>query len=104
MTALRHVRSTLTEHTAAALAVTLVQSCMDYADSILYKTSISNIRKLQRAENTLAWVVLPNLQSTPVSSLLIRFHLVLLTSHIKCKLATITCKSLSVAQLTYLHL
>ena len=49
---LRHVRSTLTENTAAALAVTLVRSRLDYANSILFKTSTSNIKLLQRAQNT----------------------------------------------------
>jgi len=65
MSALRLIRSTLTEDTATALAVTLVQSRLDYANSILFKTSTSNIKKLQRAQNALARIALPNLRSTP---------------------------------------
>jgi len=67
--ALRHVRSTLTEDTAAALAVTLVQSQLDYANCILFKTSTSNIKKFQRAKNTLARLVLPFFRFTSVASL-----------------------------------
>jgi len=103
MRALRHVRSALTEDTATALAVSLVQSRLDYANSILFKTSTSNINKLQRVQNTLARIALPNLWSTPVLSLLNRLHWLPVTSRIKYKLATITYKSLSVAQPTYLH-
>ena len=65
MSALTLVRSTLSEDTATALAVTLVQSRLDYANSILFKTSTSNIKKLQRAQNALARIALPNLRSTP---------------------------------------
>jgi len=49
-------------------------------------------------------IVLPNLQSTPVASLLLRLHWLPVISRIKYKLATITYKSLSVAQPTYLLL
>ena len=59
--ALRHVCSALTEDTAAALAVTLVQSRLDYTNSILFETSTSNIKKLLRAQNTLARIILTNL-------------------------------------------
>ena len=47
---------------------------LDYANSILFKTSTSNINKLQRVQNTLARIALPNLWSTPVLSLLNRLH------------------------------
>ena len=104
MRALRHVRSTLTEDTAAVLAVPLVQSRLGYANYILFKTSTSNIKNLQRAQNTLARIVLPNLWSTPVAFLVLRLRWLPVISRIKYKLATIAYKSLSVAQPTYLHL
>ena len=56
---------------------------------------------IQRNQNTLAWIVL---RSAPVASVLLRLHWLPVISHIKYKLATITYKSLSVAQPTYLHL
>ena len=75
-----------------------------HANSILFKTFASNIRKLNRAQNTLAWIVLRNLWSTPVASLLIRLYWLPVISRIKYKQATITYKSQLVAQPTYLHL
>ena len=103
MRTLRHVRPALIDDIAAALAVTLVQSRLDYTNSNPFKTSTTNIKKLQRAQSTHARIVLPNLQSAPVCSLLAHLHWLPVTSHIKYKLATITYKSLSVAQPTYLH-
>ena len=60
--------------------------------------------KLQRAQNTLERIILPNLRSTPVASLLLHLYWLPVISRIRYKLATITYKSLSVAQPTYLHL
>jgi len=45
----------------------------------------------------------PKSPSTPVASLLLRLHWLPVISCIRYKLATITCKLLSVAQPTYLH-
>jgi len=45
MRVLRHIRSALTDDMATAHAVTLIQSRLDYASSILYRTSLSNIHK-----------------------------------------------------------
>jgi len=49
--ALRHIRSVLTEDIAKSIAVSLVSSCLDYCNSILYGTSVSNLRKIQRVQN-----------------------------------------------------
>ena len=59
MMAFTHIRSALIDDMPAALAVTLVQSLLDYTNSILYTTSLSNIHKLQSAQNTLPQIVLP---------------------------------------------
>ena len=63
--ALRHACATLTDDSAAAVAVshTLVQSRLDYTNSILFKTSKSYSERR-------AHIVLPNLHSTPISSTL----------------------------------
>ena len=81
-------------------------SCLDYANSILFTTSTSNVKKLQRDQNALARIVLANLRSTPVASLILRLHWLPVALRIRYKLATtcITYKPLSVAQPTYLHL
>jgi len=75
---------------SSTVVVTFAQSWLDYANSFLLKTSTTNIIKLQRAQNTLAQTVLPNLYSSLVTSLLSHLHWLLLTSHIKHKLTTIS--------------
>ena len=44
--ALHHIRPALTEPMAATLGVSLVQSRLDYANSIMYGISASNMYKL----------------------------------------------------------
>jgi len=43
---LRHIRPALMEHMAATLDVSLIQSRLDYVNSIMYRTSASNMLKL----------------------------------------------------------
>jgi len=51
---LRHIRSMLTDDMAKSVAVTLVSSRLDYANSVRFGTSASNIDKIQRVHYTLA--------------------------------------------------
>ena len=51
--ALRHIRPALSESMAATLGASLVQSRLDYANSIMYGMSPSNMHKLQSAKNSL---------------------------------------------------
>jgi len=41
----------LTDDMAKSVAVTLVSSHLDYANSVLFGTSASNINKIQRVDN-----------------------------------------------------
>ena len=72
--ALRHIRPALTESMAASLGASLVQSRLDYANSIMYGMSASNIHKLQSAQNSLTRVVLPSLRRLSASELLSYLH------------------------------
>jgi len=56
LSALRHIRPALTESMAGSLGASLVQSRLDYANSIM---SASNMHKLQSVQNSLTRVVLP---------------------------------------------
>ena len=93
MRALRHARPALTEDKTTALMVTLVQSRLDYANSILFKTSTSNIKKLQTAQTH--WHTLFSQISGQLQLHLSYFAyiLVMLILCFKYKLATITSKS-----------
>jgi len=57
--ALRHIRPALSEFTAATLGTSVVQSRLDYANSIMYGMSASNMHRPQSAQNSLTRVVLP---------------------------------------------
>jgi len=52
--ALRHIRPVLTCDMARAVAASLTQTRLDFANSVLIGTSGSNINKLQRVQNCLA--------------------------------------------------
>ena len=50
--ALRHIRPALSDCMATTLATSIVQSRLDYANSLLHGTSAANIYKLQCAQNS----------------------------------------------------
>lgn len=55
---LRYIRPSLNLDIAKAFGSAIIGSRLDYANSILYNTSSSNIHKLQRVQNALSRVVL----------------------------------------------
>jgi len=55
--ALRHIRPTLDRANANMLANSIVNSRLDYCNSILSGTSNYNLQRLQRVQNNLAWAV-----------------------------------------------
>ena len=57
---IRHIHPLLSIDTTSALARSLVLSCMDYCNSLLYGTSTSLIHSLQHVQNKLAKLVLLN--------------------------------------------
>jgi len=96
--ALRHIRKSLTYDMARAVAVSLVQSRLDYANSLLFGISKTNLNKLQRVQNSLARIVLRRHPRCPSSGLLSELHWLPIESRIKFKLSTITYKALSSQQ------
>jgi len=58
--ALKHIRPVLTDEMALSIAVALVQSRLDYANSLLYRTSARIIHKRQRVQNMASRLVLRN--------------------------------------------
>ena len=100
--ALKHIRSVLTKDMATSIAVALIQSRLDYANSILYHTSSHNIAKLQRVQNMAARLVLRNKHISAAASLS-QLHWLPISKRIDFKLATITYKLLNTQQPAYLR-
>ena len=98
--AFRHIRPALTQDMAKSVAVSLVGSRLDYANSLLYGTSQGNLHKLQRIQNTLAKVVCPG--HTHSSDALKFLHWLPVRQRINFKIATLTFKLLNFDSPTYL--
>jgi hypothetical protein len=98
---LRHIRSSLTDDMAKSVAVALVSSRLDYANSILYGTSQANIHKLQRIQNSLAKLVLKNPYISS-SSALKSLHWLPITRRIDFKICTLTYKLIHTHSPSYL--
>ena len=93
--------NSLTDDTARAVAVALVQSRLDYGNSILYGITKFNLTKLQQVQNSVAHIVLrhhPNFSTDLIREL----HWLPIEKRIKLKLATITYNAFSSHQPPYL--
>jgi len=102
---MRHIRPAISEDMAKSVACALIGSRLDYANSVMYGMSSSNIACLQRAQNASAQVVVwdSRRRSTNLFGLLKQLHWLQIESRIKFKIACITYKSVSTAQPAYLH-
>ena len=103
--ALRHIRSAITDDMAKSVACALVGARLDYASSVLYGVSKSNIHRLQRVQNALARVVngstfQPRLRA---QSLLHQLHWLPVEWRIRHRLATVVFKTLYNSEPSYLH-
>ena len=55
--ALRHIRTSLNQETAANIGRSVVSSRLDYCNSLMYGISRANMKKLQRVQNALIRVI-----------------------------------------------
>jgi len=92
MRALRHARPALTEDTTTALMVKVVQSRLDYANSILFKTSLKISKSFKQPKHTGTHCSSKSLVNSSCISPT-SLTLVTLILCFKYKLATITYKS-----------
>ena len=91
--ALRHIRLVLSIPMASSVAAAIVQSRLDYANSLLYGTSTTNIHKLQCTQNTkLSRIVLSNspYRHFPADLRLAHLHWLPVDMRIRFKIATLT--------------
>ena len=88
---------------ATSIAVTLVQSRLDYANSLLYRVSTRNIHKLQRCQNAAARLILQQSFTRSIQDLMNQLHWLPIQARIDFKIATLTYKALSSGQPAYLR-
>ena len=99
--ALRHIRTSITDDMAQSVAVSLVSTRLDYANSLLYGTSELNIIKLQRIQNSLAKLVLQNYHISSATALN-TLHWLPIKRRIDFKISTLTYKLLHTHVPSYL--
>ena len=86
---LHHIRRSLTQDMAISVAVAIVQSRLDYCNSLLYDISTFNISKLQRVQNLAARLALNDWHS-PSHVLVSKLHWLPVLSRIKFKISSLT--------------
>jgi Reverse transcriptase (RNA-dependent DNA polymerase) len=87
--ALRHIRPVLDHETANRLACSIVNTRLDYCNSLLMGTSAHNIAMLQRVQNSLARVVCNSTRRTSSMLLLENLHWLPIKQRITYKTASI---------------
>ena len=88
---------------AKQIAVSLVSARLDYCNSLLYKTSQSNVAQLQRLQNSLARVVTGTRKRDHITPILADLHWLPVAARIDYKIALLTFKTLVLRQPSYLH-
>jgi len=103
--ALRYIHTALTDDIAVSITIALIQSRLDYANSVCYGISASNLAKLQlqRVQNVAARIVAHHQSKGPASSHLSNLHWLPIKHRINIKIATLTYKILAIGQPGYLH-
>ena len=100
---LRHIRPMLSQTVANTIACSIVSTRLDYCNSLLYGTSVKNIQRLQRVQNTLARVVTGTKRRDHIKPVLRDLHWLPVAQRIEYKIALITHKVLSTAEPPYLN-
>jgi hypothetical protein len=93
--ALRHIRPCLTKDAANTIACGIVNSRLDYCNSLLSGTSQKNLNRLQRVQNSLARVVCRSHFRCKGDPLLQSLHWLPIRERIAYKINLITYKTLS---------
>ena len=78
------------------IAIAIVGSRLDYCNSLLASTSVSNLATLQLVQNTLAWVVTQKCHFNHITPILSVLHWLPVRHRISYKIATITFQVIAV--------
>jgi len=81
----------------------MVNRRLEYCNSLLHRTSSSNINKLQRVQNSIARIITRRQLSDPITPVLADLHWLPVQYRIQYELAVITFKVLTTQQPRYLH-
>ena len=100
--ALRHIWTSLTTEASKTIAAAIVSSQLDFCNSLLAGTSVSNLTRLQLVQNTLARVVAQKPRFCRITPVLSDLHWLPVCHRISFKIATITFKVLQFQQPSYL--
>ena len=90
--ALRHIRGNLNVDTAKMIACAIGSSSLDYCNGVLQGISGANINKLQRAQNTLARIVIGCRRNEHITPVLRRLHWLPVKQRITFKIGTLVQK------------
>jgi len=88
---------------ATSVAFALIHSLLDYANSLLYGISASNILKLQRCQNAAACLVLQQSSIHSVHDIIDRLQWLSIRARIDFKIATLTYNILTFGHPAYLR-
>ena len=100
--ALRHIRASLTTVASKTIAAAIVGSRLDFCNSLLAGTSVSNLARPQRVQNTLARVVTQKPRFCHITPVLSDLHWLPVRHRISFKIAMVTYRVLQSQQPPYL--
>ena len=90
---LRCIRPYLDTKTASTIATSIVQSKLDYCNSLYHNLPKSQITRLQQIQNSLARAVVKAPKSSHITPILRSLHWLKTTEHIEYKLLSLTIQS-----------
>lgn len=103
MRAIRHIRHILTQQDTHILATSVVQSKLDYCNSLLVNSTNTNINALQKVQNNLARLVLQPKKHTSTQTLFKQLHWLPISQRITYKTALLTHNAIHMKQPPYLN-
>ena len=101
--ALRHIWASLTTEASKTIAAAIVGSRLDFCNSLLAGTSVSNLTRLQLVQNTLVRVVTQKPRFCHITPVLSDLHWLPVRQRISFKIATVTFRVLQFQQPSYLN-
>ena len=99
--ALRRIKKLVTTAYLKTVATAIVSTRLDYCKALLYGTSASNIKKLQRVQNTLACLITSSSSRCHVTPILADLHWLPVYSRMECKDALLAFKTMTTQRPTY---